>query len=295
MFDALKEQTTTLLRARIDWSPDGKLLAAGIGPDVHVWETGTWNETAWYVAGGSEALVYFESGHHVPEGIVSLAWNDDSSLLLARSVSSRTTVWAGLTQALTFDQTAGNNPVAVHWLVGESNFTDGEGYISSSDSGSRTHPVPDLLAAGCLGGTGIDFSASQGSLAVATLNGCIIVVDATTGMQERHFRLLPQGLPVADVALRDLAWSPDGSEIAAISETGSLYIVSANSGDYYVINLPKSAVLSAVDWSSDGTLAYVGLDADGTSLLATVGNDELSELIGSAATLSSATVVVRGN
>ena len=58
-----------LLRAKVDWSPDGKLLAVGIGSHVYLWQI---EETPQLVAtleaGVGDELVYDESGYYIPEG-----------------------------------------------------------------------------------------------------------------------------------------------------------------------------------------------------------------------------------
>jgi hypothetical protein len=103
------ELPNPLLRAKVDWSLTGDRLAAGIGAQVYIWDVENARLLETVHAGGDEPLVYFEDGSYIPEGFVSLQWDTSGTLLMAKSVSSRYTVWSTEQQTFIADQ-AINNP-----------------------------------------------------------------------------------------------------------------------------------------------------------------------------------------
>lgn len=92
-----------LLDAQVDWSNDGRYLAAGVGAWVYIWNTSTWQLLQTTITGLTSGLADREA-YLAPEGVVSLQWSDDDAMLLALSVSVRLTIWRFPSGEVLFNQ-----------------------------------------------------------------------------------------------------------------------------------------------------------------------------------------------
>lgn len=267
-----------LLRAKVDWSPDSKLLAAGIGSHVYIWQM---EETPQLIAkldaGVGEDHVYEEAGYYMPEGMSSLQWSSDGSLLLAQSLSSRFTVWSQLGKDLIFDQKIGNNPVPVVWL--SDNYRISHGFTSLDIRTETRFGAPGYRIPWVQGNCGVQSpvanSSNKTQLAVGTQNGCVVIADGDTGDQIAAYKIAESG-----TFIRDIGWSPDDTSIVAVSEQGSMHVIDVETGSF-VIAAQIDGALYAVDWASDNSAITYGGHTTNRTALATIDVDAVTALMSS--------------
>lgn len=269
-----------LLRARVDWSPDSKRLAAGIGSHVYIWQM---EETPQLVAtleaGVGDELVYNESGYYMPEGITSLAWNSDISLLLTQSLSSRYTVWSREQERYIFDEIIGNNPIPVIWHPDGKRIFDGRSTLDIYTQKRFANPAEQIpwVTSQCSSRASMTINTDSSRVAIGTVNGCVVIVDAGSGNQIAAYKLSADNIPIWDVI-----WSPDSLELGAVTEQGSLYVIDVATGRF-VVAAQTNAALYAVDWASDNSaITYGGHTTNGIAL-ATIDVADVTALMSSEA------------
>ncbi|MDX2162265.1 MAG: WD40 repeat domain-containing protein [bacterium] len=284
-----------LQRAKVDWSPTGDQLAAGIGAQIYIWDVGTTQLLETINAGGSEPLVYFEDGSFIPEGFVSLQWNSTGLLLMAKSMSSRFTIWSKDQLVFIVDQVTGNNPVPIVWLADDRHISNGTSVFDIQDPTSRFIPRQGQPLEGVLNNCGpyssIATNANRTLIVQATIYDCIVITDAFTGdeiggyqiseilsLYENDLELIEHMNPIWDVS-----WSPDESVIIAVDSQGAVRVVDIATGSVTLI-AQQSGPLYAVDWADTNTaIAYGGSTLGEDTVFATVSVAEVDRLMMSAA------------
>jgi WD40 repeat protein/class 3 adenylate cyclase len=142
--------------------------------------------------------------------------------------------------------------------VAESGGDDGLSILWDPVTGQ---PLGRLSGHGSARVTGADFSADGKTLFTASLDGTVFEWDLSEQHRfGRSFRTgYPQPLGQDEFGTTPLAISPDGSRFATRLGVSSVGIYSTTS-TRPVANLPVSADVAAVAWSSQGTLAVAGAD-----------------------------------
>lgn len=265
-----------LIAARLDWSPTENLLAVGIGSQVFIWDSMSTQLRETLSAGGTEALVYFESGDYFPEGITSLQWSSDGALLLAQSLSSRYTVWSLAERRFIVDLNYGNNPIPVVWLPDNRRISHGLSALDIySDTRFDSHGQRIGWTSGTCGGLAALSSNSDRTLLVGgTANGCVIFFDSSTGDQIAAYKIADENDSIVDVS-----WSPDSRKIVTISDTGDVQVLVVESGDTVLLR-PGNGSFLAVDWAFSGAaIVFSGYTLDDEPLLVTVDISEVDALL----------------
>lgn len=265
-----------LLRAKVDWSPTGDRLAAGIGAQIYIWDVETERLLETVEAGGPESLVYNESGYYAPEGFVSLQWDSSGTLLMAKSVSSRYTVWSTEQQAFIVDQVIGNNPVPVVWLAGDQRVSTGNSYLDIQTQEYvvlSTQRLPEATSQ-CGVYLSISSSSDRTRIAWGTFNGCVIIIDGATGNQIAAYKIAENG-----ESIRDVNWSSDDSAIVTVSSMGSVQVLDVATSSVTMI-AQQDGSLYAVDWADDNSAIAYGGNTDGeAAIFATVSVAEVEQLM----------------
>ncbi len=293
MLEDSVELPNPLFSAKIDWSPTGDRLAAGIGAHVYVWDIENAQLIETIEAGGEDPLVYFEDGSYLPEGIVSLQWDSTGTLLLTKSMSSHLTVWSTEQQTFIFDRVVGNNPVPVVWLADNQHITNGS---SVFDIQTQEFVVYDSeRLPGVVSNCGPYFSIASNSnrtrIIQATGYGCIVIRDAATGDEIAGYQLSAgwspndSGIVIAENInpIWDVSWSPDDSKLVAVDSLGAVQVVDIATGSITLID-QQAGALYAVDWTDTNTaIAYGGNTLGEDTVFATISVAEVERLMISAA------------
>lgn len=274
VIDEIVDLPYALLQAQVAWTPIGDRLAAGIGQHVYIWQLDTLQLSNTIIVGGEDQLVYSETGYYLPESVVSLEWDSTGMLLMAKSISSRFTVWSSQQNALIADQFYGNNPVPIVWLSDDrhlsNNFTlfDIQAETFSVLSPQRILTVTN----NCSVGGSLVSNSDRSLTAQGTYHGCIVITDPAAG---RHIA----GYKIAEnqAFIQDVSWSPDETMIAAVDMLGSVYVLDLNTGAVAVIAQVEGE-LYAIDWSSTrNEIAYGGLALDNTAIFETINMNNISQ------------------
>jgi WD40 repeat protein len=269
-----------LISARIAWSNTGSYFAAGIAGQIYIWTVNAQDfemQNA-YGAGGSDDPFYFVTGEMLPEGIVSLQWDSTDTLLLAKSLSSRLTVWSNEEQSLIADQTYGNNPIPVVWLADNRTIWGGPG-TSFFDLQTQIFTLQSpqnvsILSNNCTLPTSIEVSADHNLMVLGTGNGCILIVNTSS-------EYVVGGYKITNAVIVDLDVSPDGTQIAAADANGNLRIVDVMTGDSTVV-AQNDAALYAVDWSpTNSFIAYAGVNSADAAVMQTLSVQAVEQMIDS--------------
>jgi WD40 repeat protein len=264
-----------LPKASLDWAATTNWLAVGVGKDAYVWDIETAVLLYTFQAGGSEPLIYQESGHYIPEGVVSLQWNRDGDALMTKSVSLRYTIWSADSNSIIAHQETGSGAIPVVWLADEQLISTGfsvldvENQMFTLRLGRR---IPEVTGS-CGTFLSITSNAQLDLLAHGTSNGCIVIVDSVTGNQRAAYKIGENGEGIWDVN-----WSPDGRFIAAVDNAGAVKVVEIATGLVTQV-AQREGVLYAVDWAADNSaIAYGGATSAQDTLFATVSIAEVERL-----------------
>lgn len=262
-----------LFGAAVSWNPDGSLLAAGIGYQVYIWETTTWELVAQYSAGVQDGQAFSPYyGEELPEGILNITWSRDSRYVVSGSVGYLTTVWDNLERQIIYQNfdLSGGGPGRV-WL-GNGMLGDGSTLLNAT-TGQVTYfspsEIPNRFGAG--GGTNAtDIRPDGREIAYATEFGYVIVYDLYTLRGIQLLDVADSTPPEPRRSLADVSWDGSGSFIAAVSRDGEIFIVNLETDEVSAV-FRISAQLNAVDWNpTSNEIIYSGVNETGGAIFATV-------------------------
>lgn len=267
VFDLKVDLPYNLLRAKVDWTPQGNVLAAGIGSRIYLWTVETGEVAEILPEGAEDILIEREAGYSIPQGFVSLGWNSTGTLLMVQNVGSRYLVWSEESNSFIFDQFFGNNPTPVTWIANGQRISNGEVHIDVETATRivlNAKPILGLSSI-CASHSTVKANREQTLIAAGTLNGCVYIIDALTGNQLAGYKISEVGTPIWDVV-----WSADESAILAVDAAGAVQVVEIATGEVTLI-AQHEGTLFAVDWAlTDTEIAYGGIGADETTILQTL-------------------------
>ena len=259
-----------LLHAAAEWSPDGTRLAAGIGYQVYLWDTATWELSAQFRGGWAEYIM-FEAVSEYREGIDSITWSTDGRYLIIGSLGYLTTVWDTQKSKVLFQEfdPSGGGPGRV-WLDDGFWMGDGAtkrhaltGEIARSDDSARPHRF-----GGSATGGETEPSPDNTKIAWGTDTGFLIVYDLNTFWGLQGLEITDSEPPAHRRALADISWNGTGDAIAAVSRDGEIYIADLVTGEVRTI-LNVSARVHTIDWNPvTGEILYGGVTDSAEPLLA---------------------------
>jgi WD40 repeat protein len=252
IFETSVDLPHPLVSARVDWSPNGTLLAAGIGSNIYIWDIPSARLLETIPAAGEDPLVLREADYYVPEGFSSLEWDSTGTRLMAQSESWRYTIWSTEQQEFIFDLTIGNESRPVVWLPGETHISYYDNYldIAIQELVSRSTQVLPQVGGTCAGYHSISSNHDNTRIAWGTYNGCVVILDAETGNQVAGYKIGENDNPIWDVD-----WSPDGDKIVAVANDSTVQIVELATGNVTLIG-PYEGSLYTVDWGSNNAISF---------------------------------------
>lgn len=124
ILEDMVELPNPLLRAKVDWSPTGDRLAAGIGSQVYICDVQNRRLQQTVDAGGTEPFVYFEDGSYIPEGFGKACNGTVRARCCWRKACSRFTVWSTEQRNSSSSIRCWNNPVPIVWLTDNQHFSN---------------------------------------------------------------------------------------------------------------------------------------------------------------------------
>lgn len=260
-----------LLHAAAEWSPDGTRLAAGIGYQVYLWDTATWELSAQFRGGWAEYITLEGLYEEYKEGINSITWSTDGRYTITGSFGYLTTVWDAQAGEVIFqeydpsggvhgrvwlddDFWMGDGATKLNALTGETilpNESDMPHQFGGSATGGETEPSPDNT-----------------QIAWGTASGHLVIIDLHTFWGIQGVEVTDSEPPEHRRALADISWNGTGDAIAAVSRDGEIYIADLVTGEVRTI-LKVPARIHAIDWNPvTGELLYGGVTNSGEPLLA---------------------------
>lgn len=256
LFQSILDEELQLWSAKAAWSPHGNQLSVGIGATIYIWKVTDQKLELieQYAAGGNNEAVYFENSSYLPEGFVSLEWDITGTLLMAKSVSSRLTVWSTTKQAFIADQILGTNPIPVVWLPDNLHIASIDSIfdIQTQTIDFRSPDQIKSLSSACNASTSFESSNSGQLIVQGTYTGCVVIIDANTGEELAGFK-------ITDVPINDAHYSSDGTQIIAVDRKGYVRVVEIATGAFTVVD-QIDGELYAVDWSAaNNQIAYGGI------------------------------------
>jgi len=276
VIDDSRSLASSLLKAKVSWSPTSEYFAAGIGAQVFIWDIKEMRLLHTLNAGNNGDLIDREADYSVPEGFSSLQWSSDSSLLMAQSLSSRYTVWSQEQQVLIFDEIIGNNPIPVVWRPDNRSISSDLVVLDIfTHVRTQTHAkVIPWVNNTCGNTVSLATSLDRMYVIAGTGNGCIVLMEAITGDQTAAYKVTANNDPVWDVS-----WSPDNNAVMAVTDQGSVIMTDLATGDF-AIAAQTNGSLFAVDWSAINlSVTYGGHTEDNQPLIVTLSSVDIEQIM----------------
>jgi predicted outer membrane repeat protein len=262
----------SIFRGVVTWSNDGSKLSAGIEQNIYIWTAPQFQLTHTLIGGGGVALVSTEGDYRIPEGFLSLVWNQASNQLMAQSISMRLTLWSYPSGNLILDTRIRGPQVNYVWLPDESGFTNGTTVYLFG--GVEVTPLNRnrITEATNLGGetyTSINYLNTL--IARLGVFGGVEIVNAITGNSTAFYQINPNKKP-----LTSASWSSDGQKLAIVDDAGRLYLLNTQSGSITLLNTVNGK-LFAVSWNPvNNQIAFGGVSNNNTTIASVVSSNPIA-------------------
>lgn len=231
----------------IDFSPDGRLIAAG-GRDgvLRIWD-----------AQSGDQMMAFEAHK---KGVNSVAFHPDGQLLASGGNDAMARLW-GISTGEEWGQMIGGtfSIPAIAFTV------DGSSLALANGDIIRLRDVNDQRFVSTLRGENSFYSLSLspdgGKAAAGDTAGDVYIWQLASENPSHKFTNQKTGIADASNLVWEVAFSPDGDLIASANGNGSIYLWEVGSGDLLASLPGHTLAVSAISFSPDGrTLASGGLD-----------------------------------
>jgi WD40 repeat protein len=264
----------TLFDATVAWNPDGSLLAVGIGYQVYILETTTWQLLHQFVGGDSDGYtILLGRFEETPEGIVSINWSSDSRYVVSGSLSYLTTVWDNQSEQVIYQAPdgSGGGPGRV-WLDHEGWIGDGATRLNIFSNEIVVPSVEDIqyrFGGSAEGGT-TEPRPDNTQIAWGTAYGILGVIDLDHLNTIQGIRVTENDPSMPSRGISDISWDGTWNFIAAASRDGELYVVDLMAGEVMTV-LKLEGRITAVDWNlQTNEIIYAGVSESGQPILSIV-------------------------
>ena len=227
------------------WCPDGERIALsdGVSEEIRVWDVQT-KSVLQTLPVGSEILTGIESD--TQQYVYSLEWHPDGVRLAAGLRFGRYGVWdTGSGELLFLRRGSGVPTHSVSWSPDGKKLAAGIPRIDVCDeSGKLLHP----LAPSSHDATSVQWSPGGDYLLSGGRDQTVRLWDGQTGEQVRTIR-------VHSSSVASVAWSPDGKQIASLSNPGGLRLISLENQQAKTKSITHDngkSVFRRVTWSPNG-------------------------------------------
>lgn len=243
-----------LYNAAVEWSPDSRLLAAGLGNQLYIWETTNWQTVGQVLVGDPSGLAYVEAfGDDVPDMVDSISWNDDASLLSVYTLSNTFSIWDISNQTMLYQS---DSPLGYPFgfdFIDDHFLTNG---IANFDL--TTHEFTHTLQT--KGPTFIESDPSGTRLAIANTSGSVDILDPFTVSIRATYSVFPDPLTVGyGTWPSTLRWDGTGNFLAvssfnvALNDRNEIRILNVETGQVETA-IEVVGEVRAMDWNPHNNL-----------------------------------------
>ncbi len=240
----------------VQWSPDGRWIAAADNPSVRIWDAQTGQH------------VFSLSGHNGP--VTGLDWSPDSTRLASGGADGTTRIWE--ISATGVHELASLSSRGTRSGVQSVSFSPDGSRILAGDHGVNAVTAWDISASGggewasVAGGLlfdGVAFTPDGSGVVTRVGSGSVSISDAVTGEQRA---MIGPGASSQAGDFQFLAMSSDGQLLATGARSGPARIWDVATGE--VVSLIDAIGIGDLSWSGDGDLLAVSLyDATGDGVV----------------------------
>ncbi len=265
--------TVSIPSAAVAWSSNGDSMAAGVGNQVYIWNTNTWQLTHQFTAGDLDGFFTPDGALvEIPEGMRSITWSDDSRYVITGSLSYLTTVWDNEESRVSYQAYDGSGGGPGRIWLGDGWLGDGATKLNVF-SGELILLAPDEIqnTFGIGGGpNATEARPNFSQIAWGTEFGYLLVFDLNTLYGVHGLEVTESVPPTPRRALTGISWNHSGEFITAVSRDGELYVVNLLTEEVASV-LTIDGQLHAVDWNPQtNQVTYGGVSSAGEPVLETV-------------------------
>ncbi len=262
-----------LPKAAVVWSPQGNLLAAGIGNRMYIWEVDSWQLLYEYEVGLPSGFFTWGNVDSIPEGVQTITWSLDARYVVVGTNSYETSVWDTQAGILIYraGDLSGGGPGRV-WLSDDGRMGDGATWLNAF-TGERTRPpvedIPRRFGGSNEGGIS-EPRPDNIQIAQGTYTGELLIIDLETTWGIVGFPVTPrQVIGGPGSRIMDISWDGTWNFIAVVSHDGELYVANVLTSEVESV-LQVDGTLNAVDWNPQtNDVTYAGVSDTGEPLFST--------------------------
>ena len=260
-----------LIKAAVVWSPQGDLLAAGIGNRMYIWETTSWILLWEYEVGLPSG--YFTRGplENIPEGVSTIRWSLNSRYVVVGTHSYQTSVWDTQAGELIFREAdlSGGGPGRV-WLNEDGWMGDGANQLNAF-TGEYAFPNPTVnnAVSGTAEGGTTEPNLDHTRIAWGYYTGSVLIIDLHASLRIQGFKVAEWEPPETRRVISSISWNGNGDFIAVAARDGELYVVNLVTEEIESV-LILDGELNAIDWNPQtNDVTYAGVSDTGEPIFST--------------------------
>lgn len=255
--------TSILFYANLAWNSNGTMLAAGIGNQMYVWDSQTWELLSQYLAGSPDNPVYVEHFGNLSEEVTAISWSPDDRYVSSWSVGAIMTIWDHQTSMVVYQDLDELGHFQGRIWFDDNILSNGWSNLDPFDDKRMLPIIKSPVGGGYV--TSIITNPKRSLLSKATVFGFVSIIDPYSF----------EPTQIIDVAgtvpntngnrqlIIDVSWNLTGDFIVSAIGGGEIRMVNLSTSEVETIATDLGR-LYAIDWNlSSNEVIYSGVNEAG--------------------------------